>query len=79
MKDNNAYIDLIIAACKKISEFMAGLDEDAFLKQSVTQSAVLMQLQSNPFPITSSQPLHCQRAALDGEITQGVAGLHATG
>ena len=45
MKDNNVYIDLIIAACKKISEYIAGLDETAFLEQSMVQSAVLMQLQ----------------------------------
>src|SRR3989344_6826038 len=45
MKDHNVYIDLIIAACKKISEYIAGLDESAFLKQSIVQSAVLMQLQ----------------------------------
>src|SRR3989344_3910510 len=45
MKDHNVYIDLIIAACKKISEYIAGLDETAFLKQSLVQSAVLMQLQ----------------------------------
>jgi len=45
MKDNNVYIDLIIAACKKISEYTTGLDESAFLKQSIVQSAVLMQLQ----------------------------------
>ena len=45
MKDSNAYIDLIIAACKKISEFIAGLDEPAFLKQSMAQSAVIMQMQ----------------------------------
>jgi len=45
MKDNNVYIDLIIAACKKISEYITGLDEMAFLKQSIVQSAVLMQLQ----------------------------------
>src|SRR3989344_2217929 len=45
MKDNNVYIDLIIAACKKISEYTTGLDENAFLKQSIVQSAVLMQLQ----------------------------------
>src|SRR3989344_5169278 len=45
MKDNNVYIDLIIAACKKISEYTAGLDETAFLNQSIVQSAVLMQLQ----------------------------------
>lgn len=45
MKDNNVYIDLIIAACKKISEYISGLDNPAFLEQSIVQSAVLMQLQ----------------------------------
>ena len=45
MKDNNAYIDLIIAACKKISEYINTLDKPAFLEQSMVQSAVLMQLQ----------------------------------
>lgn len=45
MKDNNAYLDLIIAACKKIAEYTAGLDENKFLNESKTQSAVIMQLQ----------------------------------
>src|SRR3989344_6955589 len=45
MKDHNVYIDLIIAACKKVSEYIAGLDGETFLKQSMVQSAVLMQLQ----------------------------------
>lgn len=45
MKDSNVYIDLIISACKKVSEYIAGLDEAAFLEQSIVQSAVLMQLQ----------------------------------
>ncbi len=45
MKDNKVYIDLVIAACKKISEYIGGLDEAAFLKQSMVQSAVIMQLQ----------------------------------
>ena len=45
MKDNNVYIDLIIAACQKISKYISGLDEPAFLEQSMIQSAVLMQLQ----------------------------------
>ena len=45
MKDSNAYIDLIIAACKKASEYIAGLDETTFLLDSKTQSAVIMQLQ----------------------------------
>ena len=45
MKDNNVYIDLIIAACEKASEYIAGLDEPTFLLDSKTQSAVIMQLQ----------------------------------
>ena len=45
MKDNNVYVDIIIAACRKISEFTAGLDEARFRKQSMAQSAVIMQLQ----------------------------------
>ncbi len=45
MKDNNVYIDLIIAACKKATEYITGFDEPAFLSDSKTQSAVIMQLQ----------------------------------
>src|SRR3989338_5351474 len=45
MKDGNVYIDLVIAACKKISEYTAGLDEAGFFEQSIVQSAVIMQLQ----------------------------------
>ena len=45
MKDGNVYIDLVIAACKKVSEYTAGLDEAGFLEQSIVQSAVIMQLQ----------------------------------
>ena len=45
MKDNNVYIDLIIAACKKVSEYIAGLNEPTFTADSKTQSAVIMQLQ----------------------------------
>lgn len=44
MKDTNAYIDLIISACKKISEYITGLNEEEFLRQSMAQSAVIMQL-----------------------------------
>ena len=44
MKDANAYVDLIIAACKKVSEYIAGLDEKKLLQHSVAQSAVIMQL-----------------------------------
>ncbi len=45
MKDSNAYIDLIIAACKKITEYISGLDAEGFLGASMVQSAVIMQLQ----------------------------------
>lgn len=45
MKDSNAYLDLIIAACKKVTEYIAGLDEARFLTESMAQSAVIMQLQ----------------------------------
>ena len=44
MKDSNAYVDLIIAACKKVSEYIAGLDEKKFRQHSMAQSAVIMQL-----------------------------------
>jgi len=45
MKDSNTYIDLIIAACKKATEYIAELSEEDFRKQSIVQSAVIMQLQ----------------------------------
>ena len=45
MKDNKVYVDLIISACKKISEYIEGVDEAAFLNRSIVQSAVIMQLQ----------------------------------
>lgn len=45
MKDSNAYIDLIISACKKITEYVSDLDDTEFLKASMAQSAVIMQLQ----------------------------------
>jgi len=45
MKDNAAYIDLIISACKKILEYTSGFDQETFLKESIVQSAVIMQLQ----------------------------------
>jgi len=44
MKDNKAYIDLSISACKKISEYLTGITETTFLEQSMVQSAVIMQL-----------------------------------
>lgn len=44
MKDNKAYIDLCIAACKKISEYLTDITETTFLEQSMVQSAVIMQL-----------------------------------
>ena len=45
MKDSNAYFDLIIAACKKIAGYIAGLTEQQFLEDAKTQDAVIMQLQ----------------------------------
>jgi uncharacterized protein with HEPN domain len=45
MKDNNVYIDLIIAACKKVTAYIADYDEARFLRESLVQSAVIMQLQ----------------------------------
>lgn len=45
MKNSNAHIDLIISSCKKISEYIAGQNEASFLLESMTQSAVIMQLQ----------------------------------
>lgn len=45
MKDNNAHVDLLIAACKKIIEFTQPFDKQAFLLRSIVQSAVIMQLQ----------------------------------
>ncbi|MEK7509352.1 MAG: HepT-like ribonuclease domain-containing protein [Patescibacteria group bacterium] len=45
MKDSNAYIDLTIAACKKVTEYITGMSMEQFLADSKTQSAVIMQLQ----------------------------------
>lgn len=45
MKDNNAYLDLIINACQKITRYNTGHDEVAFLGDELVQSAVIMQLQ----------------------------------
>lgn len=45
MKNNETYIDLIISACKKIEEFTLGMNETKFKESSITQSAVMMQLQ----------------------------------
>lgn len=45
MKDNNAYLDLIVDACRKITGYIAGFDEASFANDSKTQSAVIMQLQ----------------------------------
>ena len=45
MKDSSAYIDLIIAACQKVKEYIAGMSKEQFLADSKTQSAVIMQLQ----------------------------------
>ncbi len=45
MKNSNAYLDLIISACKKISDYISGQDESGFFNHSIVQSAVIMQLQ----------------------------------
>ncbi len=45
MKDSKAHIDLAILACKKVSEYIAGVSESDFQTQSMVQSAVIMQLQ----------------------------------
>lgn len=45
MKDDNAYCDLIIAACQRINQYIVGLTEADFWADSKTQSAVIMQLQ----------------------------------
>ncbi len=45
MKNSNAYIDLIISACQKISDYTSGKNESSFLDHSMVQSAVIMQLQ----------------------------------
>ncbi len=45
MKDDSAYLRLMLDAFGKLREFTAGMDEAAFLKDNKTQSAVIMQLE----------------------------------
>ena len=45
MKNNATYVDLIISACKKITEFTTEMDEVKFQSTPIAQSAVMMQLQ----------------------------------
>ena len=44
-KDPKAYVDLIIAACKKITSYIDGATEETFAQSSMMQSAVILQLQ----------------------------------
>lgn len=44
-KDPKAYIDLIIAACEKITSYIDGVTEETFAQSSMMQSAVILQLQ----------------------------------
>ncbi len=44
MKDDRVYLAQILDSVEKIREFVSGMDNDAFLKDRKTQSAVIMQL-----------------------------------
>jgi uncharacterized protein with HEPN domain len=44
MKDDRVYLAQILDATQTIRDFVAGLDNTAFLKDRKTQSAVIMQL-----------------------------------
>ena len=44
MKDDRVYLAQILDAAEKIREFVAGMDNAAFLKDRKTQSAVILQL-----------------------------------
>ena len=44
MKSDRVYLEQILDAADKIREFVAGMDEHAFLRDAKTQSAVIMQL-----------------------------------
>ena len=44
MKDERVYLAQILDAVEKIREFVAGMDNAAFLKDRKTQSAVILQL-----------------------------------
>ncbi|HEY4523000.1 MAG TPA: DUF86 domain-containing protein [Candidatus Paceibacterota bacterium] len=45
MKDDSAYLRLMLDAFDKLCAFTAGMDEAAFLLDQKTQSAVIMQLE----------------------------------
>jgi len=44
MKDDRVYLAQILDSIEKVREFVAGLDNAAFLEDRKTQSAVIMQL-----------------------------------
>lgn len=44
MKDDRVYLAQMLDAVEKIREFVAGMDNAAFLKDRKTQSAVILQL-----------------------------------
>ena len=44
-KDSTVYLRLMLDATRKIHSFIVGMNEQAFLEDSKTQSAVIMQLQ----------------------------------
>ena len=44
MKDNKLYIEYILDSVRKIESYTLGFDNDSFLKDSKTQSSVIMQL-----------------------------------
>jgi uncharacterized protein with HEPN domain len=44
MKDDRVYLEQILVCVGNIREFVAGLDDVAFLKDRKTQSAVILQL-----------------------------------
>jgi uncharacterized protein with HEPN domain len=44
-KDNSVYIEHIIARAEKILQFVAGMNEDDFLKDEKTQSAVIREFE----------------------------------
>ena len=45
MKDDSAYLRLMLDSFGKVSAFIAGMNETAFLSDQKTQSAVIMQLE----------------------------------
>lgn len=44
MKSDRVYLEQILDATEKIRQFVTGMDQDAFLTDQKTQSAVIMQL-----------------------------------